>query len=109
MALSFEPLALWPLNRRVGENSPSLCPTMFSVTYTGMNFLPLWTAIVWPTISGVIVDRRDHVLWTLRSFAAFMFVIAFSSGASMKGPFLTERAILFRLPLHDELIRAFVV
>ena len=36
----------WPLNVRVGENSPSLCPTMFSVTYTGMNFLPLCTAMV---------------------------------------------------------------
>ena len=34
----------WPLNVRVGENSPSLCPTMFSVMYTGMNFLPLCTA-----------------------------------------------------------------
>ena len=40
---------VWPLNVRVGENSPSLCPTMFSVTYTGMNFLPLCTAMVWPT------------------------------------------------------------
>src|SRR5262245_35524761 len=38
-----------------------------------------------------------------------MFVIAFRSGASMKGPFLTERAMLFRLPLHDELVGAFVV
>ncbi len=25
-------LAAWPLKVRVGENSPSLCPTMFSVT-----------------------------------------------------------------------------
>src|SRR5262249_20201310 len=38
-----------PLNCRVGANSPSLCPTMFSVTYTGMNLRPLCTAIVWPT------------------------------------------------------------
>src|SRR6187401_33451 len=38
-----------------------------------------------------------------------MFVMAFSSGASMKGPFLTERAMLFRLPLHDELVGALVV
>ena len=62
-ALSFAlPPALCPLNVRVGENSPSLWPTMFSVTYTGMNFFPLWTAIVWPTISGMIVERRDQVL-----------------------------------------------
>src|SRR6187200_3288144 len=38
-----------------------------------------------------------------------MFEIAFSNGASIKGPFLTERAMLFRLPLHNELICAFVV
>src|SRR5258708_5890798 len=37
----FPALAACPLKVRVGENSPSLCPTMFSVIYTGMNFLPL--------------------------------------------------------------------
>ena len=31
----------WPWNVRVGANSPSLCPTMFSVTNTGMNLRPL--------------------------------------------------------------------
>src|ERR1700736_1019672 len=36
----------WPLNVRVGETSPSLCPTMFSVTNTGMCARPLWTEIV---------------------------------------------------------------
>src|SRR6185312_10536162 len=35
------PPALWPWNVRVGENSPSLWPTMSSVTSTGMCFLPL--------------------------------------------------------------------
>src|ERR1700739_1884525 len=49
-----------PLNVRVKLNSPSLCPTMFSVTYTGMNFFPLCTAIVCPTISGTTVERRDQ-------------------------------------------------
>src|SRR2546427_4952294 len=44
-----------PLNCRVGENSPSLCPTIFSVMYTGMNFLPLWQASVCPTNS----DRKS--------------------------------------------------
>src|SRR5215210_6539773 len=52
----------WPLNVRVGANSPSLCPTMFSVTYTGTCRLPLCTPNVSPTKSGVIVERRDHVL-----------------------------------------------
>ncbi len=50
------------MNTRVGENSPSLCPTMFSVTKTELKILPLWTRNVWPTKSGVIVERRDHVL-----------------------------------------------
>ena len=59
-----------PLNVRVGENSPSLCPTMFSVTYTGMNFFPLCTAIVWPTNSGRMVERRDQVRTTFFSFVA---------------------------------------
>ncbi len=36
---TFEPP--WDLKSLVGENSPSLWPTMFSVTYTGTNFLPL--------------------------------------------------------------------
>ena len=43
---------------------------MFSVTYTGMNFFPLCTAIVWPTISGITVERRDQVLMTFFSLAA---------------------------------------
>ena len=30
-----------PVKVRVGENSPNLWPTMFSVTCTGMNFCPL--------------------------------------------------------------------
>ena len=56
-AAFFSPV--WPWNVRVGANSPSLWPTMFSVTNTGRNFLPLWTAKVSPTISGVIVERRE--------------------------------------------------
>ena len=45
---------------------------MFSVMYTGMNFLPLCTAIVWPTISGTTVDRRDQVLMTFFSRSRFI-------------------------------------
>src|SRR5271154_1644451 len=70
-------LAACPLNLRVGENSPSLCPTMFSVMYTGMNFFPLWTASVWPINSGRMVDRRDHVFTTFFSFLSFMTVTFF--------------------------------
>ena len=74
-ATAFSVLA-WPcpLKNRVGANSPSLWPTMFSVTNTGMNFFPLWTANVWPIMSGMTVDRRDHVLINLRSFVSFMLL-----------------------------------
>src|SRR5208337_4326849 len=60
----------WPPKWRVGANSPSLCPTMFSVAYTGMNFLPLCTARVRPIKSGVMVERRDQVLITRRSWVS---------------------------------------
>src|SRR5947207_1665978 len=50
------------LNTRVGENSPSRCPTMFSVTNTGLKIFPLCTVNVKPTKSGVMVERRDQVL-----------------------------------------------
>src|SRR4051812_29033108 len=53
-----------PWNVRVGANSPSLWPTMFSVTNTGTNLRPLCTANVRPTASGVMVERRDQVLMT---------------------------------------------
>src|SRR5450631_4029849 len=42
----------WTRNVRVGENSPSLCPTIPSWIYTGMNLFPLCTAKVCPTKSG---------------------------------------------------------
>src|SRR5258708_16605059 len=71
------PTAEWLLKMRVIANSPSLCPTMFSVTYTGMCCLPLCTAIVRPTKSGTIVERRDQVLigrlsLVLRALSAFV-------------------------------------
>ena len=68
---------------------------MFSVTYTGMNFLPLCTAIVCPTISGTTVDRRDHVLITFFSFARFIASSFSSSDVSTNGPFFSERLTSF--------------
>ena len=41
--ISLRVMPPWALNVRVGANSPSLCPTMFSVTYTATNALPLCT------------------------------------------------------------------
>src|SRR5438046_1990624 len=46
---------------RVSANSPSLCPTMFSVTYTGACCLALCTAMVSPTKSGTVVEPGDQV------------------------------------------------
>ena len=51
----------WARKVRVGANSPSLWPTIDSEMKTGTCLRPSWTAIVWPTISGKIVDVRDQV------------------------------------------------
>ena len=66
----------------MGANSPSLWPTMFSVRYTGTNLLPLCTAMVCPTKSGVMVEPRDQVLNTRFSFEALSTSIFFKSEAS---------------------------
>src|SRR2546430_7563914 len=80
---------------RVGENSPSLCPTMFSVTYTGMNFLPLWTASVCPMNSGRMVERRDHVRTTFFSFFSFIAATLTVRWSSVKGPFFKDRLMRY--------------
>src|SRR6266850_101819 len=73
-----------------------------------MNFLPLWTATVWPTNSGGIVERRDQVLSTFFCRVRFSSSIRSSSVGSMYGPFFSERPIpplLFLPSRHDEAIR----
>src|SRR5207248_5253308 len=85
------PVCPWKV--RVGANSPSLCPTMFSVTKTGMNLRPLCTAKVCPTRSGRMVERRDRVFTTFFWFCRFMSSTFLIRWRSMNGPFLTERAI----------------
>ena len=67
---------------------------MFSVTYTGMNFFPLCTASVWPTISGITVERRDQVLMTFFSDPRFITSIFSRRCVSTKGPFFSERLIV---------------
>src|SRR5689334_22502052 len=79
---------------------------MFSVTYTGMNFFPLCTAIVCPTISGTTVERRDQVLMTFFSLTRFIASSFSRSGVSTKGPFFSDLLIRLLLPsLHDEAVR----
>src|SRR5512135_619354 len=90
----------WPLKVLVGENSPSLCPTIFSVTYTGINFLPLCTAKVNPMNSGSMTERLDHVLTSFFSpdeAISFTFFISFSS---TNGPFFNDRGNLLP-PLYN--------
>src|SRR6185436_7218804 len=90
-----------------------------------MNFFPLCTAIVCPTISGITVERRDHVLMTFFSLAWFIDSTFSSSEVSTNGPFFSDRLISFlggsaigRIPpsaepallgpsLNDEPVRVF--
>src|SRR5579871_2246032 len=88
-----------------------------------MNFFPLCTAIVWPTISGTTVERRDQVRSTFFSLRAFIPSICFCRYASINAPFLVERAInslylwleilklksLLATAAHDECISPLVV
>src|SRR6266446_2339766 len=92
-AFSSAAFTAWPLKVRVGENSPSLCPIICSVTYTGMNFLPLCTAMVWPIISGTIVERRDQVFTTFFSLRVFNPSTFSRRWPSTNGPFFSERAM----------------
>src|SRR5574340_260945 len=78
---------------RVAANSPSLWPTIWSVTYTGTCCLPLWTAIVRPMKSGRIVERRDQVLIGFLSFVATALSALAWRWWSTNGPFFNERAI----------------
>src|SRR5882672_4715040 len=92
-AFSSAALTAWPLKVRVGANSPSLWPIICSVTYTGINFLPLCTAMVWPIMSGTIVDRRDQVFTTFFSLRVFSASTLSRKWPSTNGPFFVERAI----------------
>src|ERR1700728_398344 len=84
----------WLRKVRVGANSPSLCPTIDSVMNTGTCLRPSCTAIVWPSIAGTIMDRRDQVLITFLvplSFCRSTFLIRWSS---TNGPFFRLRGIM---------------
>src|SRR6516162_7518641 len=104
-AVSVAAFTEWPLKVRVKLNSPSLWPTMFSVMYTGMNLRPLCTAIVCPTISGWMVERRDQVRSTFFSLRLFMSSILLRRCVSANGPFFVERPINYFSALN-RLLRA---
>ena len=59
---------------------------------TGIHWFPLWMAIVCPTNSGVITERRDHVLITFFFFPFSISETFLRSFSSINGPFFTERA-----------------
>src|SRR5512143_2566960 len=75
--------------------------------------LPLCTAIVRPTKSGVIVERRDQVLIGFLSLTARAASTFFCRWPSTNGPFLIERAISLSLhrvtPAHDHHVGALVL
>jgi hypothetical protein len=83
----------WPRNVRVGANSPSLWPTICSEMKTGTCFRPSCTAIVWPTISGKIVELRDHVRIMFFEPDWFIDSMRPSRRSSTNGPFFAERLI----------------
>src|SRR5512138_1859725 len=62
-----------------------------------MNLLPLCTAKVCPTNSGLIVERRDQVLITFLSPLEFNASTFLSRWSSMNGPFFNERGIFHSL------------
>src|SRR4029077_8358683 len=84
------------LNTRVGENSPSLWPTMFSVMKTELKVFPLCTKNGWPTKSGVTIERRDQVLIAFFAPAAFILSIFSKRCDSTKGPFFNDLAIIVK-------------
>ncbi len=92
-ACSFAIFPPWLTNFLVWENSPSLWPTIFSTIKTDTWTLPLCTPIVYPTISGVIVQDLSHVFTT--TLSVILIFDNFSSNLWFTyGPFLSDRDIV---------------
>src|ERR1051326_3027767 len=64
---------------------------------------PSWTAMVWPTISGKMVESRDQVRTTSLRPPEFIATTRFINLESTYGPFFKERDMSGSLP-HDELV-----
>src|SRR5438128_4608057 len=69
---------------------------------------PSCTAMVWPTISGKMVESRDQVRRTSLRPPEFIAMTRFISLASTNGPFLRLRLMLRALP-YDELVGGLAV
>src|SRR4051812_18524065 len=67
---------------------------MPSVTKTGTCLRPSCTAIVCPSMSGMIVERRDHVLITFLLPLSFCASTFLSRWSSTNGPFFRLRGIV---------------
>jgi len=61
----------------------------------GMNLRPSWTAIVRPTISGMIIEDRAHVRITSREPLRRIAPTFFISFGSTYGPFLIDLDICY--------------
>ena len=55
----------------------------------------LCTAMVKPTMSGIIIEERDHVLMTDLRVVSFIFSTFSSNLWKMYGPFLSERGMIY--------------
>lgn len=102
----------WPWKVRVGANSPNRWPTIDSEQKTSINFLPWWTAKVWPTNSGAIVHARAQVLIGVLSPVTFWFITFLINFWSIYGPFLLDLPIIsfslcFDSPVPDNHFSAF--
>src|SRR5205823_13189072 len=78
---------------------------MFSVTKTELNVFPLCTKNVWPTKSGVTIERRDHVLIGFFTPALSILSIFSRRYNSTKGPFFNDLAIIFKSIVEDRALR----
>src|SRR5437899_9954615 len=79
---------------------------MFSVTKTELKVFPLCTKNVWPTKSGVTIERRDQVL--IGFFTPELFILSIFSRRcnSTKGPFFNDLAIICKqFVIHESSLR----
>src|ERR1700737_4131719 len=72
---------------------------MFSVMKTELKIFPLCTKNVWPTKSGVTIERRDQVLIGFFALALFILSIFSRRCNSTKGPFFNDLAIKIKFYL----------